>query len=177
MRFAHIAAALALVSCGGQVTGQPGAGSGSGSGEHSGTPDASASGSGTGLAGSYGSGSSQGSITAAECPSICTYGCPNGTCVVDCPQDSCTDEIITCPEGVPCDVECTTGESCSGANIQCPSTGSCIVNCSNSTACDGATVACGSGPCILTCNGMGFYRQIASVTGCGANCMNNCPPM
>ena len=126
--------------------------------------------------------------------SVCTGGCVDNTCIVDCTgYPSCWQETIDCPEGFACQVDCeappspATGYGCRGATINCPDTYACDVNCSDSTicqntnlnctdgscsmncgfwsACSGAQIYCGEGECTATCSYTGYGEPPDMVVG------------
>ena len=106
------------------------------------------------------------------CPSACTGGCLNGTCIIDCNADSaCEADTINCPAGFACTVECGPTDGCKNATINCPTRYACNIECSD---CEGANVNCSSGVCNLTC-GAGSKACKNLDLACGGNtCSASC---
>jgi hypothetical protein len=110
-------------------------------------------------------------------PGVCEEA--TGTCVFDCSDqsggggdggdmqlgggDPCPD-VVVCPAGIPCRVECTGRRSC-GGGIDCTDAASCDLVCSGRESCDG-TLDCGSGSCDIEC-GQDSCRQ-------AIHCQNAC---
>lgn len=85
-----------------------------------------------------------------ECPAVCTR-CDGGRCLVDCGTTDCSNTDVTCPEGWPCDIACTSADACKRADLSCAIDHDCTVTCEGVEACLNATIVCGAGTCAVTC--------------------------
>jgi hypothetical protein len=86
---------------------------------------------------------------------VCVRACPGGDC----------GNLIRCPAGLRCEVECIDPGSCSGG-IDCGDAYSCAVRCLGTDSCANE-VTCGDGPCIVECSGSGSCDN-------GATCRDAC---
>jgi hypothetical protein len=110
--------------------------------------------------------------------SLCPGECDHGTCVVVC-QESGSDsdgeddgagggacpEVVLCPAGVPCRVECNDADSC-GGGVDCRAASSCEILCQGERSC-GGPLECGAGRCTIEC------RENESCRG-GMDCSDSC---
>ena len=111
-----------------------------------------------------------------DCPGVCTGGCAQNLCTIDCGgnncdgddivcppgfaclvlcdgQDHCDSGSITCAEGYACTVDCGGGnDACGDQNVDCNGASSCSVRC-EADACSGMQIDCSAGACSATCEG------------------------
>lgn len=106
------------------------------------------------------------------CPDVCSGGCANGVCTVDCSSEySCVGQVA-CPPGIPCEVTCGY-ESCDG-EIDCSEASSCTIECTGEYACEGS-ITCGSGTCTVICAGYACSGPIdcSMASQCSINCFDD----
>jgi hypothetical protein len=123
----------------------------------------------------------------ATCPDVCTGGCTDGVCTIDCATHNCDGDTHDCPEEYACAIVCTGVDHCDGGEVNCPPDYPCSVscgggndacgdlelNCGNGScslqceadACSGATITCGDGACSASCDG-----TPAPTVDCGGSC-------
>lgn len=97
------------------------------------------------------------------CPAECT-SCIDDLCVINCTTAGACPELVVCPAGVRCKVEC--GDSACGAGIDCSAAQSCRIECPANQACAGP-ITCSPGFCRIECDGAD------SCTG-GLDCSSSC---
>lgn len=86
------------------------------------------------------------------CPEICTGGCDQTTCHVQCSRSgACQGSTIQCPADWRCEIECTAASACEGATIQCPPEYGCQITCGSARACRDTIVECSDGACQAQC--------------------------
>lgn len=110
------------------------------------------------------------------CPTVCTGGCPNDVCIIECNLDSeCKNAAVNCPADFACEVQCGGTQSCQGATVTCPAAHACTVDCAGTQACKSAAIQCSTdGPCSLSCSAVSQTCQGATVD-CGDNaCRASC---
>ena len=102
---------------------------------------------------------------ALVCPTQCT-SCKLETmeCKIDCAISpaSCVN-LVVCPEGWNCDINCTTQNSCRNG-INCVGGASCDILCQGNSSC--RNISCGVGRCNTICSGSNSCRNIQ----CGQSC-------
>jgi hypothetical protein len=110
-----------------------------------------------------------------NCPTVCTGGCNNGQCIVNCTGQSCQGQVVNCPDDYSCLVQCGAANSCQNAVVNCPDNYACDISCTGNSACRNATISCSAtGLCALTC---GSANQACrdSDLNCGSNaCTATC---
>ncbi|MBW2456154.1 MAG: hypothetical protein JRI68_16665 [Deltaproteobacteria bacterium] len=113
--------------------------------------------------------------TGGTCPGVCSGGCANDVCVIDCGTTNCKNGTVACPAGFACEVQCPGLQDCQGATIDCPAAHACTVDCAGTQSCKGAAINCSSdGPCSVSCSNANQACQSAVVT-CGTNaCTASC---
>ena len=82
-------------------------------------------------------------------PAACgqkTGTCMNGSCVITVTMSGVTP---TCPDGMPCIVNCNDQSACKNT-ITCGNATSCTINCLMQNSCQGATMTCTRG-CLVQC--------------------------
>jgi hypothetical protein len=102
-----------------------------------------------------------------NCPDDCTT-CDeaNRTCIVECNAPGECDDIITCPSGWSCTVNCNGGGTCN--DITCSSNSRCAINCNGPDAC--SDIDCDSAcQCDLTCASGACGSFACPSRGNGAN--------
>ena len=84
---------------------------------------------------------------------------------------ACEDEIIDCPPGELCNVQCTgTPFACASIVVNCPADYLCNIQCNGSTgACNQAILNCNSGSCSIDCLGNTQPCAYATINGNAAN--------
>jgi len=96
--------------------------------------------------------------------------CKTGTCVIT----PTVQGDVTCPPGIPCQIDCSTANTCDGpATLDCSQATSCAINCSASNTCNGTTIDCDHADCTVTCT----FDNICSglhVSDSGSTCAFNC---
>jgi hypothetical protein len=130
------------------------------------------------------------------CPDVCSGGCADGVCLIDCSGEQSCNSIINCPEGLDCQVTCsgnfscryqivcddyykctvgcTAPGSCTGAEIVCGEIGDCHVTCAVGDACNNADITCGDGDCTALCFGTGNpVVDCSSACSCNDTCSGN----
>ncbi len=106
------------------------------------------------------------------CPAECTGGCVDATCLIDCTNGSCGQDI-TCPDGLNCEVSCDATSRCQVADITCPMGGTCSISCGGISSCQVATIVAGDGAFELTCEGISSCG--GTYVTCGADtCTTTC---
>jgi hypothetical protein len=101
--------------------------------------------------------------------------CMNGTCVIE----RTTATFVTCPTGMPCQVECTGKDACK-PGVSCGGATACAVLCDNDTACTDHGVDCATAAtCDVTCTGStacqhhvtsGMYAVECGSSDCRVTC-------
>jgi hypothetical protein len=87
-----------------------------------------------------------------NCKAACTGGtCDGGWCVIACDGGSCPN-TVTCPPGIPCDVQCVGKDACK-SGVDCAEATACNVLCSGAAACSNQKVRCKGSACQVTCTG------------------------
>lgn len=101
-----------------------------------------------------------------NCPGMCT-SCNTSlkTCTIDCQQTNCTN-IVTCPTGYKCDIQCNADNSCRNG-INCGGAASCSIDCISKESCQG--VVCGPGPCDVACMGPATCKNVACSNSCACD--------
>jgi hypothetical protein len=103
--------------------------------------------------------------------------CVNGTCTITQP----TTGGVTCPNGMPCKVNCSTAEnSCQSGLVRCAGATTCDVTCGGASACQDNGVDCGSATvCTVLCDGAsacqhGVNGQDRAILCRGSDCTVTC---
>lgn len=71
--------------------------------------------------------------------------CNNGTCVI-----VGAGSPITCPPGMPCEVDCTAGGACQNG-VSCGTATSCYIRCDGMNTCGGSGINCVGTDCVIDC--------------------------
>ncbi|MEM9691876.1 MAG: hypothetical protein AAGA56_04990 [Myxococcota bacterium] len=114
------------------------------------------------------------------CPAACTGGCSFDTCRIDCTSSNCDNQVVNCPPGWACAVECQDTNACAGAQINCPDDYDCDVECFGglSGECQFMRVNCSeNGRCRLSCQNFGGGNDVCdnAVLECGGDrCDTDC---
>ena len=105
----------------------------------------------------------------AACAKVCPAA--GGTCVGDvCLIAGTGESLVSCPAGVPCEVDCThAGQPCRDG-VRCAGATTCTVICVGTRACQ-AGVDCAASACTVTCNGDNACE--GGIRGSGA-CTSHC---
>jgi hypothetical protein len=100
---------------------------------------------------------------ANNCPAPCTTcNIAQKTCTINCQTANCTN-MVTCPAGYKCDIQCNVDNSCRNG-INCQMAAGCNIDCTGKQSC--ANVECGPGACDVGCIGPASCR--------GVDCNNSC---
>ncbi len=107
----------------------------------------------------------------ANCPAACTGGCADGVCHVDCSGTGllfgCVNADITCPEGMPCDVQCTGWGACKNVHVDCADSAPCSITCAGqSSQCDDARFHCGDNQCHIQAEPTLFGQEVDCNDSC-----------
>lgn len=101
-----------------------------------------------------------------NCPPGCaSCNVTQKTCTIDCSQQNTVNcqNLVTCPAGYHCDIQCNTDNACR-SGVSCVGAAGCTLTCSGNSSCRG--VECGAGPCDVQCTGPSSCRDIS----CGSSC-------
>jgi len=115
------------------------------------------------------------------CPDVCTGGCKDGVCTIDCAGPAKCDAMgsITCPEDFACSIVCKELDACDGLTIDCPSENACHLVCDGGKdACGDVTLNCGAGSCTMACGSPNTVCDGSAVKCGGGPCSVSCahPP-
>lgn len=115
------------------------------------------------------------------CPSVCNGGCAGDVCVIACGSTQCVGKVLTCPAGMPCQINCNGSEACDEAKAACPGGGyDCKVTCNGFESCEALDLQCLDGACSISC-GTDTTSCKDTVMKCGtgkctASCMGTSKP-
>ncbi len=109
-------------------------------------------------------------VTCADSDCASMGGSCNGeTCTFSCSAATCPG-IVTCPDGVACQVTCSGAGACS-TGVACAGSLACTINC-DAGACQ-APLDCGGGDCTVNCTGANACAnevRCAQANRCIVNC-------
>lgn len=134
---------------------------------------------------------------AGACPTVCSGGCEEGVCTIDCGGEGACIADVRCPAGWPChiacggsractaatfdgtnasslSVVCAGGESCVAADMICPTAGDCGVLCGGAMSCVSFSLACGPGRCAADCTDANATSFEQACNGSGCCSLVNC---
>ena len=138
-----------------------------------------------------------GPLGAGACPAVCSGGCEEGICTIDCGGEGACITEVRCPAGWPCriacggsractaatfdgsnasslSVVCAGGESCVAADMICPTSGDCGVLCGGAMSCVSFSLACGPGRCAADCTDANATSFEQTCNGSGCCSLVNC---
>jgi hypothetical protein len=112
---------------------------------------------------------------ASGCPQPCTScDLAAGLCIIE-RTASQKKEMIKCPAGMACRIECNGDKACEEAKLTCPVDQACEVVCAAVESCKKAMVFGADGGVNLQCTGMEACQETELKCGEGA-CTHPCPP-
>ncbi|MBN9162451.1 MAG: hypothetical protein BGO98_18660 [Myxococcales bacterium 68-20] len=102
--------------------------------------------------------SSDGGIDASQANCLAACGdagtCDAGWCVIACDGPSaCANARVTCPPGIPCDVQCKGASACA-SGVDCAAASACNVACDGPSSCANEKVTCKGAACEVSCSGV-----------------------
>ncbi|MEJ7730253.1 MAG: hypothetical protein WKG00_13675 [Polyangiaceae bacterium] len=111
---------------------------------------------------------------ASACPQPCT-SCDqaNGLCIIERTAEK-KKEVIQCPDGMACRIECNGDKACEEAKLHCPVDQACEVVCAATESCKKAQIFGADGGVTLQCTGMKGCQEGELKCGEGA-CAHPCP--
>jgi len=111
---------------------------------------------------------------ASACPPVCTScDLAIGLCIIE-RTAAKKKEMIQCPAGMACRIECNGDKACEEAKLHCPVDQACQVVCAAVESCKKAMVFGDDGGIILECTGMKACQEADLKCGEGA-CGHPCP--
>jgi hypothetical protein len=106
--------------------------------------------------------------------------CPSGMpCQVQCDvTDACKTGGVSCGGATTCDVSCVGTSTCQNGGVDCGSATTCTVHCVGSSTCQNGmgtnpSVQCEMSTCTVTCDGSSSCQAGISV-GSGGTCTSHC---
>lgn len=88
------------------------------------------------------------------CPAECD-SCARATCLMACgpePEEKCDGDVLVCPAGFDCEIQCVGKDACKDASVMCPMGYGCHVSCDFDESCKSTAILCGGGECAVECN-------------------------
>jgi hypothetical protein len=111
----------------------------------------------------------------ATCPSVCSGGCVDAVCFIRGGLVTRFPNIVECPEGYSCRIECSATYSCYSLVFQCPRNASCDLFCTQDS-CKYVAVLCSdtSHSCAVYCDAVSTLGTVYCNESRACNCRNEC---